>query len=226
MVSEFFPDCSVAVVAQYKHLGGQLHVSGKILPEVKSRTGAAKATFRLYSRKVFRNRRLSLHHRGKLLQSMVYSILRWNAGSWHLLDFHSWNCFRSAIMQLGRRVCHASKSDHDPWQWSDDEVLSTLGILDPCEMIHVLRLSFFTSALHTAPAMLWVLCNLEGSWLECLHEAIGWMYSQISTTVPCIDLQAFTEEWLSQVAMRGKKWRGWILRAQAHAIKQRQRESL
>ena len=37
------------------------------------------------------------------------------------------------------------------------------------------------------------------------------------------DVGAFTQEWLEQVATKGKKWRGWILRAQQHAIRQHQR---
>ena len=221
--STLFPQQKVAVVAQYRHLGGVLHVSGKLLPEVKARIGAAKQTFKLYGRKAFCNPLLHLSHRGRLLQSMVYSILRWNAGSWHLMDTHSWKNFRTAILHLGRRVCQASKAQHDPWHWSDDEVLSTLGILEPAAMLHVLRLSFFTTAFHTAPAMLWILCCRERTWLECLHEAIGWMYSQISYTVTSTDVGAFTQEWLEQVATKGKKWRGWILRAQQHAIRQHQR---
>ena len=221
--SALFPQQKIAVVPQYRHLGGVLHISGKLLPEVKARIGTARATFRLYGRKAFCNPRLNLSHRGRLLQSMVYSILRWNAGSWHIMDAHSWKSFRTAILQLGRRVCQASKAQHDPWHWSDDEVLSTLGILEPAAMLHVLRLSFFTTAFHTAPAMLWLLCCRERTWLECIHEAIGWMYNQISNTVTAVDVGEFTQDWLEQVFTKGKKWRGWILRAQLHAVRQHQR---
>jgi len=64
------------ITHQYRHLGGQLHYVGNMVQEVKARCGMAKHAFADYRRKIFSNKNLSLKHRGQLLQSLIYSVLR------------------------------------------------------------------------------------------------------------------------------------------------------
>jgi len=104
-------------------------------------------------------------------------------------------------------------SPEQVWKWSDDKVLSLMQIPDPQDMLHLARLSFYTTAFHTGPDELWVLLLAEKSWIRCVHSAIHWMYDQLKGSTNFAGLHDFEEDWVRGVQNRGPKWRGWVKRA-------------
>ena len=211
------------LVPMYKHLGAQLHVGGKLLHEAKIRGGMMKAAYNQVARKTFKNPKLPLKQRGQLLDSLVFSILRWNLGAWYELDGATYRKFRSSIMTLARRTCIVPHGTDTVWKWRDEDVLSELH-LPPVESMHLARLSFFTTAFHTAPDALWTLIIAEGSWLRCVRHAVFWLFQQLQGSTPYPIYHEFESAWMDGVRTRGPKWRGWIARAKKHAVLQRHKD--
>lgn len=209
------------LVHMYKHLGAHLHIGSKLLHEIRIRSGMMRTAYNLYSRKVFRNPCLELRKRGQLLESMVFSILRWNLGGWYELDDGTYKKYRASILNLIRRTCMVPHGPEQVWKWSDDKVLSLMQIPDPQDMLHLARLSFYTTAFHTGPDELWVLLLAEKSWIRCVHSAIHWMYDQLKGSTNFAGLHDFEEDWVRGVQNRGPKWRGWVKRAKTHSVLQR-----
>lgn len=170
------PSAELHIVPMYKHLGAQLHIGGKLLKEVRVRGGIMNSTYNLYSKKVFANPQLPLKQRGQLLDALIFSILKWNAGSWYELDQQTYHRYNSTIMGLARRTCLVPHGAEQVWSWKDEDILYELGLPSPEETLHLARVGFFTTAIHTAPDALWLLVLAEGSWLRCVRHAVYWMF--------------------------------------------------
>ena len=220
------PPVQLHLVAVYKHLGAQLHFGVKLLQEIKIRGGMMRSAYNKLSKKVFKNPNLTLHQRGQLLESMVFSILRWNLGAWYELDNASYGKYKTSILALARRTCMTPHGAERVWQWNDDCILALLNISDPQESLHLARMSFFTTAFHTAPDEFWRLVLAEQSWLRCVHEASFWAFQQLQGSTTFTALHEFQHEWVQGIRDRGPKWKGWIRRAKLHAVLQRHNSSL
>ena len=209
------------LVACYKHLGGIHFVGGKLLKDIRVRCGMMASTFQKYAKKVFLHKQVPILQKGKLLEAMIFSILRWNLGSWHGLDKASAHRYHASTMRLARRVCISTFGKDVVWAWTDDQVLARLQFPSPEESLHLARLAFFTTAFHTAPTGLWMLIAAERSWINAVGEALQWAHLQLRCSTPHFDYHDFHEAWLQGVQDRGRHWRGWIRRAKLHSILQR-----
>ena len=216
------PAVELHLVPMYKHLGAQMHVGAELLKEIQIRGGMMRSVYNQYARKVFRNPKLPLRQRGQLLDSLIFSILRWNQGAWYELDKQTFAKYRSSVMTLARRTCLVPHGSGQVWSWKDEEVLAELNMASPEEMQHIARIGFYTTAYHTAPDALWTLILAEGTWLRCVRNAVYWMFCQLCNSTPHTIYHEFENEWLQGVHLRGAKWRGWIARAKKHAILQMQ----
>lgn len=212
---------SIHLVASYKHLGGVHYVGGKLLKDVRIRCGMMASAFNKYNKKIFGNKHVPILQKSQLLESLIFSISRWNLGSWHALDQMSFRRYRSSSMNLARRICVSSLGKEVTWTMSDNQVLAKLQMSSPQEALHLARLSFFTTAYHTAPTGLWMLIAAERSWREEIDNALQWLHVQLQGSTPYHLFHEFVQAWLDGVKHRGKHWRGWIKRAKRHAIMQR-----
>ena len=212
---------SIHLVASYKHLGGVHYVGGKLLKDVRIRCGMMASAFNRYNKKVFANKHVPILQKSQLLESMVFSISRWNLGSWHSLDQMSFRRFCSSSMHLAKRICLSSLGKEVTWSLTDNQILAKLQMSSPQEALYLARLSFFTTAYHTAPTGLWMLIAAERSWREEIDRALQWLHSQLHGSTPYHLFHEFVQAWLDGVKHRGKHWKGWIQRAKRHAIMQR-----
>ena len=215
------PHMRLHIVASYKHLGGIHYVGGKLLKDIRVRCGMMAATFQKYAKKVFMHRQVPLLQKGKLLEALIFSILRWNLGSWHTLDKASAHRYNASTMRLARRVCIGVFGSDQVWSWTDEQVLARLQFPSPTESLHLARLAFFTTAFHTAPTGLWMLIAAERSWINEIERALQWAHDQLKCSTPYFDYHDFHEAWLQGVCANGRHWRGWLRRAKVHAILQR-----
>lgn len=220
------PPAALYIVAMYKHLGAQLHIGGKLLKEVKVRGGIMSSTYNSYAKKVFHNPNLPLKARGQLLDALIYSVLRWNAGAWYELDSQTFSRYNAAVMTLARRTCITPHGAEKVWSWRDDDILFELNLPSPEETLHLSRISFYTTAVHTAPDALWVLILAEGSWIRCVRNAVYWMFCQLQNSTPHSVYHEFETAWIQGIQLRGQHWKGWIARAKKHAVLQRHNKVL
>ena len=186
----------------------------------------AKSAFADYRRKIFSNKDLSLKHRGQLLQSLIFSVLRWNYGAWPALDSHAYNRYSSTTLILAKKICYADSRKEEVWSRSARRVMADLSMSSPQEALHVARLSFYTTAIHTAPDCVWVMIAAERSWINQVDEAVQWMWQQLHNSTSCTNFVDFMSEWAQQVVRKTRSWRGWIKRAEQHAILQRCNQEL
>lgn len=214
------------ITHQYRHLGGQLHYIGNMVQEVKARCGMARSAFADYRRKIFSNKDLSLKHRGQLLQSLIFSVLRWNYGAWPALDSDAYNRYSSTTLILAKKICYADNRKEEVWSRSARRVMADLSMSSPQEALHVARLSFYTTAIHTAPDCVWVMIAAERSWINQVDEAVQWMWQQLHNSTSCTNFVDFMSEWAQQVVRKTRSWRGWVKRAEQHAILQRCNQEL
>ncbi len=135
----------VGIAHTYRHLGSRIHISLKLLPEIKARCGQAWQVYRKHRKQVFQNPRISLQKRLYLLCSMVMSILEYNLGTWGKLSTGEWTYFRKRLMSLYRGVTRATVPEEQLRLWSHDRVLAFLRMPSPECVVHVARLRYLTS---------------------------------------------------------------------------------
>ena len=215
------PVHEIRLVASYKHLGGLHYIGGKLLKDIKVRCGMMSSAFQKHAKKVFLNRRIALYQKSQLLESLVFSILRWNLGAWHQLDAQSAHRYHASTLNLARRVCIGVFGSDEVWGWTDEQVLARMRMTSPEESLHLARLSFFTTAYHTASTGLWMLIVAERSWISEVSSALVWAHQQLRCSTTLYDYHDFHDAWVAGVQHRGRHWKGWLRRAKKHAILQR-----
>lgn len=71
-VAKYVDELGAALSSQFSFVGGMM-----------------RSTYNKFAKKVFKNPNLTLHQRGQLLESKVFSILRWNLGAWYNCAWHA-----------------------------------------------------------------------------------------------------------------------------------------
>ena len=163
-------DLQIRLTHQYKHLGSQLHVSLKQMPEVKARVGQAFQIYSKYRRSVFQNAQISLPIRVRLLQTMVLSVMTFNQGNWRLLKQDEFKCYSNAIWRFYRGVLRATIPQETLVQWSNERVAAMIQLPSPSSLLHASRLRYLGALMafcsHGGVVFLalwwWV---VQGSWL-------------------------------------------------------------
>ena len=122
---------NVSLVHTYRHLGTRMHIGQKMLPELKARCGQAGATFRKYRRQIFQNARISLRKRLFLFNSLVASIMEFNAGTWSGLSKGEWAYFNKRILNMYRSIARATIKEEELRLWSNDRILAYLQVPSP-----------------------------------------------------------------------------------------------
>ena len=135
----------VNLVHTYKHLGTRVHISLKLMSEIKARCGQAGSTYRKHRRQIFQNPRLSRDKRVYLFGSMVMSILEFNVGTWGKLNKSEWAYYKKRVMGLYRGLVRAEIPEEDLRVWSHDKILAFLRVPSPEVLLHVSRLRYMIS---------------------------------------------------------------------------------
>ena len=132
----------VCLAHTYRHLGSRVHISLKLLPEIKARCGQAWQVYRKHRKQIFQNPRISLPKRLFLFGSMVMSILEYNVGTWGRLSAGEWTYFRKRLMSLYRGLTRATVPEEQLRLWSHDRVLAFLRMPSPESVVHTATLRY------------------------------------------------------------------------------------
>ena len=202
----------------YRHLGTKVHISLKLLPEIKSRCGQAGQIFRKHRKQVFQNPRISLRRRTYLMASMVMSILEYNTGTWGRLSVGEWTYFRKKVYALYRGIARATIPEEKLRIWNQDKVLAFLQLPSPEIIIHVSRLRFMTSLWRSAPNTLLHLIGAEGQWLQELQKSQAWMEDQLKGYGPDRHGHPWRPPWDLWKQEGGCSMKNWIRKAKQYAV--------
>ena len=208
----------VNLVHTYKHLGTRVHISLKMLSEVKARCGQSWQLYRKHRRQIYQNVRLSQQRRLYLFGSMILPILEFNVGTWSILSKGEWGYFSKRVMALYRGLARADIHEDDLRLWSHDRVLAYLQMPSPTIIIHVARLRYLTSLWRSAPGTLYHLIGAEKSWLGGLHESQEWLAEQLKGYGPDANGHPWTPDWQGWSHSGGGAMKSWIKKAKRIAV--------
>ena len=208
----------VCLVHTYRHLGSRVHISLKLLPEIKARCGQAWQVYRKHRKQIFQNSRISLRKRLFLFGSMVMSILEYNVGTWGRLSAGEWTYFRKRLMSLYRGLTRATVPEEQLRLWSHDRVLAFLRMPSPECVVHAARLRYMMSLWRSAPSTLLHLVGAEGKWLAELQESQLWMAEELRGYGPDAHGHPWTPAWEQWKQTGGGGMKGWIRKAKTCAI--------
>ena len=204
----------VNLVHTYKHLGTRVHISLKLMSEIKARCGQAGSTYRKHRRQIFQNPRLSRDKRVYLFGSMVMSILEFNVGTRGKLNKSEWAYYKKRVMGLYRGLARAEIPEEDLTLWSHDKILAFLRVPSPEVLLHVSRLRYMISLWNSAPATLLHLIGAQQSWLGELQESQHWMEEQLRGYGP----DSNGHPWSGWRCGGGQAMKSWIKKAKQIAI--------
>ena len=208
----------VNLVHTYKHLGTRVHISLKLMSEIKARCGQAGSTYRKHRRQIFQNPRLSRDKRVYLFGSMVMSILEFNVGTWGKLNKSEWAYCKKRVTGPYRGLARAEIPEEDLRLWSHDKILAFLRVPSPEVLLHVSRLRYMISLWNSAPATLLHLIGAEQSWLGELQESQHWMEEQLRGYGPDSNGHPWTPDWSGWRCGGGQAMKSWIKKAKQIAI--------
>jgi hypothetical protein len=77
------------IVQQYKHMGGQLRANGVVLPELKARYSSLQSMIKPLERRIFANPFIPVDKKLYTAQTILYTRLLYNAGTWPSLNLVS-----------------------------------------------------------------------------------------------------------------------------------------
>ena len=138
---------------KYRHLGGLLHHSGDLLPEIRQRVALAHGAVNQHRRLLYQNHHISLAKRVELFRMLVLSKLLYGADS------------SLEALQATLRLRHDEHA-------SDDEILCRVALPSPAELLRIARLRYFATLVHSNLEGIWATLALDDDWRGLLEEDI------------------------------------------------------
>ncbi|CAE7540367.1 unnamed protein product [Symbiodinium sp. CCMP2592] len=204
---------SLDAISTYKHLGASLSYSGSMLPEIRSKLGAARAAFREGQKSVFCSCRMHLRKRASLFRVHVLSVLLAGAGAWPELCCGGWRLFEQGVFAMYRKLLRIPHhEDQHVCKW---RIVSLLGLPTPAELLHVERLRFLSQLVCAAPDEAWALLQNAPRALRAMWSAIAWFQEAIVCTTELGDVLANWSLWRDLIKSFPGRWKGLIKRAVA-----------
>ena len=202
----------VPLVGTYRHLGVMQSPRGALLTEIRYRSAQAWAKFAEGRRKVFTSRGISVQRKAFILRSSVLPKLLYGSGSWPGLNMRELRAFGGAIWGFYRSICSVGRSADQ--HLLSSTVLALTGLPSVTVTLHCQRLLYLKSLLQSGPAELWATLRTDGSYLEAMWGALGWLFSWVYATCPLPDPRVEWDPWVTFIRDSPNRFKGLILRAQ------------
>ena len=178
----------VSVASRYCHLGGLLHHVADQQAEVRRRVAIANAAMTQHSKLVFRNWAIPLAKRTQLFEALILSKMLYGADTWIVTDEKTGKYFHAATIRLYRRLLPTSHDQH----LQDLEVLATVKLPSPVELLRRARLRYVATLLHSGQRTEWGLLENDRQWISLVEEDMQWLWTQLKN---CSNLGQPHEHW-------------------------------
>lgn len=209
----------IRLVSHYKHLGGLCHHSSDQRAELRQRQAAAQQALSRHRRLVYHNKEIEQAKRMELFQTLVMTKLLYGAESWLALDAKTQQRFHAHVISLYKRLAKLPQDGH----FSDDEVLVTVHMLSPTELLRRARLRYLGTLIRAGLPDAWTVLSLDSEWRTLLEEDMIWMWDQLKRASDLGDPRSHYPQWLLLMQMHPGHWKRLIRRACEHCMMQRQK---
>ena len=206
------------VVPHYVHLGGLISHGGRLKGEIRRRFGIARQSFNDLAPKVFSNPKVNLATRLAIFKATVWLSLTYNIGTWSELSESEQHIWHSGVLRLYRLLLRRLYPAPVVRHFTEDEVMSLVGLPTPLNALRLCRLRHFAQVLTRGTPFFWALVAEEGSWLRAVQADFGWLYAQIDglTTLPPPDQDPLA--WHALIQHSIPRWKGLLKRVSTHSI--------
>ena len=208
---------SVSVVGAYRHLGTWIQVGGGIARELKVKFATAHDAMTKYRSQIFANRAMTLRRKRQFFDSLVLSVITYNAAVWVPRNKRQEGQIESAFHRLYQRfaVLHYGAS---AMTWSRKWLLYKLSLPEAKIIMTVARLRYLGQLIVAGQPILWALLQRDCSWLL-----------QLTHDLSCLELycpevgsfEPIRQNWSSLtdfVTHSPMRWKRTMRKLQARAI--------
>ena len=209
----------IQLVTCYRHLGGMTHHSSDLQAEIRHRAAIAHGTMNQHRRVLFQNPDITLGKRAELFDMLVMTKLLYGAESWLAKNERTQKSFHNTVLHLYKRLARIKPDDHK----TDDEVLVTLGLPHPEELLRRARLRYLALLEHSGLSDKWAILALDTEWRAVLEEDFIWMWTQLKNASHLPHPAEGYEQWLFLIQNSPGYWKRLVKRAGMHAIHQRRK---
>eukprot|EP00438_Fugacium_kawagutii_P015272 Skav216369 [mRNA] locus=scaffold1517:213218:218875:+ [translate_table: standard] len=210
--------------SRYKYLGSILSIHGTCTADIKHRAGQTFAMLKIVRRPIFKNVQLEPKVKQLVLHSIVLSKMMATSGAWIFDTRSAEQAFTKTIMRIYRYVFALLPGWSREQRYSNEDVVTTLGVLWPSELLHVHRLRSMISAVRLGTIHIWALLQADQQWLSHVEQALAWLSQQVSMNVgtppEALQMQAF----IDMAEETPQRARRLLRRAQRAALNQRIRQ--
>eukprot|EP00438_Fugacium_kawagutii_P032598 Skav233143 [mRNA] locus=scaffold1669:2417:6070:+ [translate_table: standard] len=215
---------SLAVSPRYKYLGSVLSIQATSTADIKHRAGQTFAALKQLRQLIFKNWQTPPQVRQLVLHSVILSKMMATSGAWIFDTKQITQCFDKTIMRIYRYVFALLPGWTKDQHYSNEEVIRTLSVLRPVELLHVHRLRAMLSAVKLGTPHIWALLQADDQWLGHVQEGLLWLSEQTSTEVHRISAPMTLQDFIDLAEDDPNAARSLIRRAQRAALNQRIRE--
>eukprot|EP00434_Breviolum_minutum_P033050 symbB.v1.2.029238.t1/scaffold3175.1/size97379/5 len=208
------------IVAKYRHLGYIVTTGHKVHAEIVARIGQMRTAFTKFKKIVYGNRSIPKTKRVRILGTHVLSILRYNLGTWPILQDRDWKLYHGAVMSLYRVLARADVPEQQLRYWSDARVLAHLEVSSPQDILPEARLSYFASMIRSGPDELWSIAQANTPWYQGIEAAFGWLEWNTAGYHTAVEAEYRQQQWLHLIQHEPRQWKKWIKVARLHSVRQ------
>eukprot|EP00438_Fugacium_kawagutii_P011908 Skav219189 [mRNA] locus=scaffold648:700154:705535:+ [translate_table: standard] len=212
---------SLHVGHRYKYLGSILSIQGNCMGDIKYRTAQTFAALKLIRRPVLRNHRVEPRVRQLVLHSVILSKMMATSGSWILDTKAAEICFHKSVMRIYRYVFSQLPGWDKNVHHSHEDIITTLGVLWPQELLHVHRLRGLIAAVTVGTLHIWALLQADQSWLTHVQDGLNWITNQLSMSVLGESTPWSLSDFISLCERSPHRARGLLRKAQSAALNMR-----
>ncbi|CAE7254309.1 PEPKR2 [Symbiodinium sp. CCMP2592] len=208
----------VRVVSQYRHLGGLIHHSGKVIREVRSRTALAHEAFQKHKRAIFGSPVIPLSSKNILFESLVLSILLHGAGTWTEIDKASISALSHAYTLMVAQMLRPLHQFDEALRLGPSRILAVAGLPSISVLLHVSRLRHLLPCVRLKIREIWAIAHWEGQWLQQVCLSLGWLHALTGTDKSTWEHS--WEQWRDMMISHPGRWKALLRRAQTQATRQ------
>ena len=216
--SMLWPNARIRIVPTYKHLGGLLHWSGSLHPELRTRCAQAWQAFRKQRKLVYGSPTVSHRDKALIFLSLVTTRLLYGVGTWDVTEDAYVEKLQGVLVAMTRQMLRPTYSRDSSLHLGAGKILSVARIPSAQVLVHLERLRHVAIVARVAPSEFWAILHHEGRWLDLATDSLRWLAS-------CLELggcpQVCLREWhdtLPVLLASPQTWKRWLRTAQRVAL--------